>query len=51
MGMLHKLVYLLGKLDPDNSKWRELQRQKAIKETEDTFRIDNKKSVSSGFLT
>ncbi|MBI4972242.1 MAG: N-6 DNA methylase [Candidatus Omnitrophica bacterium] len=42
MGLLHKLVYVLGKLDPDNSKWRELQRQKAIKETEETFNISNK---------
>jgi len=42
MGILHKLVYALGKLDPDNSKWKELQKQKAIKETEDAFNIGNK---------
>ena len=42
MGILHKLVYALGKLDTDNSKWRELQKQKAIKETEEAFNIGNK---------
>ncbi len=25
MGMLHKLVYILGKLDPDNKRWRQTQ--------------------------
>jgi len=42
MGILHKLVHALGKLDPDNSKWRELQKQKAIKETEKAFNIGDK---------
>jgi hypothetical protein len=42
MGMLHKLVYILGKLDPDNSKWRELQKQKAIRETEEAYNIGDK---------
>jgi hypothetical protein len=42
MGILHKLVYILHKLDPHNEKWRELQRQKAIKETEEAFKIGNK---------
>ncbi len=41
MGILHKLVYILHKLDPDNVLWREQQRQNAIKETEDAFRIGN----------
>ncbi|MDX2130361.1 MAG: TaqI-like C-terminal specificity domain-containing protein [Chloroherpetonaceae bacterium] len=30
MGVLHKLVHLLGKLDPDNSKWRTEQEKKII---------------------
>ena len=25
MGVLHKLVYILGKLDPDNKRWRQTQ--------------------------
>ena len=41
MGILHKLVFILHKLDPDNVLWREQQRQNAIKETEDAFRIGN----------
>ena len=41
MGILHKLVFILHKLDPDNVLWREQQRQNAIKETEEAFRIGN----------
>ena len=41
MGILHKLVLILHKLDPDNVLWREQQRQNAIKETENAFRIGN----------
>lgn len=37
MGILHKLVFILGKLDPDNSMWRNLQKQKALKETDTAF--------------
>jgi adenine-specific DNA-methyltransferase len=37
MGILHKLVYILGKLDPENIKWRELQKQKALKATDSAF--------------
>jgi hypothetical protein len=28
MGVLHKLVYILGKLDPDNDRWKETQLSK-----------------------
>lgn len=42
MGILHKLVHILHKLDPNNEKWREVQRQKAIKETEKAFQIGNR---------
>ncbi len=28
MGALHKLVYILGKLDPDNERWKQTQLQK-----------------------
>lgn len=41
MGVLHKLVYVLSKIDKDNIYWRELQKQKAIKETEEAFNIGN----------
>ena len=30
MGVLHKMVHLLTKLDPDNSKWKEEQEEKII---------------------
>jgi hypothetical protein len=50
MGMLHKLVYILRKLDPDNSKWRELQRQKAIKETEEAYQIGDKEEREKRLL-
>ena len=42
MGILHKLVFILGKLDPNNERWRERQRRRAISETEEAFRIGNK---------
>ncbi len=42
MGILHKLVYALQKLDPENKHWHELQYQKALKETEDTFKLGDK---------
>lgn len=42
MGVLHKLVYVLGKIDKNNIHWRELQKQKAIAETEEAFNIGNK---------
>jgi adenine-specific DNA-methyltransferase len=38
MGALHRLVDLLQKLDPDNNKWRAIQRQRAIAETEEAFK-------------
>ncbi|MBP7562857.1 MAG: Eco57I restriction-modification methylase domain-containing protein, partial [Candidatus Cloacimonetes bacterium] len=42
MGILHKMVYLLSKLDPYNKEWIDIQRQKAIKETEIAFQIGDK---------
>lgn len=42
MGVLHKMVLLLNKLDPDNKNWKEIQRKKAIEETEEAFRLGNK---------
>jgi REP element-mobilizing transposase RayT len=37
MGVLHRMVDLLNKLDPDNKKWNELQKQRAIAETAEVF--------------
>lgn len=42
MGMLQKMVHILQKLDKDNMQWRELQRQKAIAETEKAYNIGDK---------
>ena len=37
MGILHRLVFLLDKLDKDNAKWKQWQKQKAIEETKTAF--------------
>jgi len=42
MGVLHKLVYLLRRVDPENTLWLELQRQKAIRETEEAYSLGDK---------
>lgn len=42
MGILHKLVHALQKLDPKNKYWHELQYQKALKETEEAFKLGDK---------
>ena len=42
MGVLHKLVHTLQKLDPENEFWYELQYQKALKESEEVFKQDDK---------
>ncbi|MBE2234991.1 MAG: Eco57I restriction-modification methylase domain-containing protein, partial [Anaerolinea sp.] len=42
MGMLHKLVHVLARLDPDNSQWRALQRRKAVAETEEAYQIGDR---------
>jgi adenine-specific DNA-methyltransferase len=41
MGILHKMVHVLQKLDPENLHWRELQEQKAISETREAYKIGN----------
>ena len=42
MGVLHKLVFVLGKLDPGNAGWRDLQRRRAIAETDAAYRIGDR---------
>ena len=39
MGLLHKLVFVLGKLDPDNARWRDRQRHRAVQETDAAFKL------------
>lgn len=51
MGILHKLVYVLGKLDPDNTAWRALQRQKAVRETDEAYRIGDREERRRGWPT
>jgi len=41
MGILHKMVHVLQKLDPQNLYWRELQEKKAIEETREAYKIGN----------
>lgn len=43
MGILHKLVYVLGKLDEKNTLWRELQKRKAQVEIEKALNETDKK--------
>jgi len=37
MGVLHRLVDLLNKLDPENKHWNEIQKNRAIAETAEVF--------------
>ncbi len=37
MGVLHKLTLALRRLDPDNSRWEELQKERAIQRAEAAF--------------
>jgi len=42
MGILHKLVHILGKLDEKNKLWKQVQKQKAIQETENAYNLGDK---------
>ncbi|HCI71062.1 MAG TPA: hypothetical protein DHV30_10890, partial [Balneola sp.] len=37
MGILHKMVHMLQKLDPENTLWKAVQRDKAKQETEEAY--------------
>ena len=37
MGVLHKLTLALRRLDPDNSRWERLQKERAAKRAEVAF--------------
>jgi adenine-specific DNA-methyltransferase len=43
MGILQKMVHILHKLDPDNRIWKEVQIDKAKKESDEAFDIADKK--------
>ena len=42
MGILHKLVFILQKLDPKNEIWKQIHLEKARKETETIYQIEDK---------
>lgn len=44
MGVLQKMVHILDKLDPDNKIWKEVQIDKAKKESDDAFAIEDKQA-------
>ena len=50
MGILQKMVQILQTLDPDNTHWREVQKQKAIKETEQAYNIGDKEERQKRLL-
>lgn len=41
MGVLHRLTLALQRLDPDNSRWEEVQKELALRRTGDAFDIDD----------
>lgn len=50
MGILQKMVHILQKLDPDNIVWREVQLEKARKESEAAFEIEDKQAREERLL-
>ncbi|MGB9761273.1 MAG: class I SAM-dependent DNA methyltransferase, partial [Caldimicrobium thiodismutans] len=42
MGVVHRLVHVLSKIDPDNKLWYELQFNKALQEVGKVLKIDDK---------
>lgn len=50
MGVLQKLVHILNRLDPDNRRWREAQRQRALRETGKAYQIDNRQEREQRLL-
>ncbi|MGI6258943.1 MAG: Eco57I restriction-modification methylase domain-containing protein [Anaerolineaceae bacterium] len=56
MGMLNKLVFVLGRLDPDNKLWKDLQLTKALQElekaglnTDPAEQIDREREIERAF--
>ena len=44
MGMLHKLTLALRRLDPDNSRWEQLQKERAVQRAEVAFDTQDDKA-------
>ncbi|WP_297889707.1 Eco57I restriction-modification methylase domain-containing protein [Sulfurihydrogenibium sp.] len=42
MGIVHKLVYILSKIDPENKLWYEIQYNKALDEVKNVLNMDDK---------
>jgi len=51
MGILHKLVHILHKLDPDNAQWEERQIRKAEKIEDPVMREQAIEDIENAFLT
>ncbi|MGB9638089.1 MAG: Eco57I restriction-modification methylase domain-containing protein, partial [bacterium] len=43
VGVLHKLVYILERIDSDNELWKDIQLEKAVKEIEEIRDIEDEK--------
>ena len=41
MGILHRMVKILQKIDPENKEWRKLQEDKVMEKTKDAYKIEN----------
>ncbi|KAA8485878.1 Eco57I restriction-modification methylase [Arcticibacter tournemirensis] len=50
MGVLQKMVHILQKFDPDNKVWKEVQLEKARKESEAAFEIEDKQAREERLL-
>jgi len=49
MGMLHKLVYIIHKLDPDNSRWKQIQIDAAAKIPDPSSRKSEIEAIERDF--
>ncbi|HIH30406.1 TPA: N-6 DNA methylase, partial [Candidatus Micrarchaeota archaeon] len=49
MGILHKLVYILGKLDPNNDKWKQKQINKVLEVPDVTVREKLLEDIEQSF--
>ena len=49
MGVLHKLVFILGKLDPGNERWKERQIEKAMEIPDPTARDNAIEDIEAAF--
>ncbi|MDI6735810.1 MAG: hypothetical protein QME42_06410, partial [bacterium] len=49
MGILHKLVYILRKLDPDNQRWKQKQKDKVLEIPDSTVREKLLEDIETAF--